>query len=92
MNTLPHGQTVSKLAFSYNGTYIATGDIIGFARVFGVKTGQEVFQVDLGINHSIQDICFSPDGRSLAIAFGHLFKVFKSSIGPPVRILTQYNI
>ncbi|PTB48057.1 hypothetical protein M431DRAFT_11211 [Trichoderma harzianum CBS 226.95] len=74
MNTLPYKDFVTKLAFSYNGKYIATGDSMGIVRIFGVETVQEVFQVDLGT--AIRDICFSPDGRSLATASRNLIKVF----------------
>ncbi|KAK4059274.1 hypothetical protein Trihar35433_11027 [Trichoderma harzianum] len=92
MNTLPHKYSVISLAFSYNGKYIATGDRKGIARIFGVETAQEVFHVDLGTNDYIWDICFSPDGRSLATTSRNLIQVFKSLIGPPVKILTQYKI
>lgn len=93
MNTLPHEETVIKLAFSYNGKYIATGDKKGIARIFGVETVQQVFQVNLGThNFFIEDICLSPDGRSLATTSDILIKVFESSIGPPVEVLTQYKI
>ncbi|PKK44990.1 hypothetical protein CI102_10611 [Trichoderma harzianum] len=76
MNTLPYKDFVTKLAFSYNGKYIATGDSRGIVRIFGVETVQEVFQVDLGTASFIGDICFSPDGRSLATANNNLIQVF----------------
>ncbi|KAF3056074.1 hypothetical protein CFAM422_012936 [Trichoderma lentiforme] len=76
MNTLPYEYySVTKLAFSHNGKYIATGDDSGIVRIFGVETVQEVFQVAIGTDN-IRDICFSPDGRYLATAFGNFIKVF----------------
>ncbi|OPB36005.1 hypothetical protein A0O28_0111710 [Trichoderma guizhouense] len=82
MNILPHDDTrvVNKLAFSHNGKYIATGNNRGIVQIFGVETVQKVFQVDLRTNNYIRDICFSPDGRSLAIASNNLIKVFDINI------------
>ncbi|KAL6808793.1 hypothetical protein V8C40DRAFT_259334 [Trichoderma camerunense] len=75
MNTWPHEALVMKLAFSHNGKYIATGGASGIVRVFSVETVQTVFQVDLWTQWPIRDICFIPDGRSLATASGNLITV-----------------
>ncbi|KAL6808311.1 hypothetical protein J3E69DRAFT_378436 [Trichoderma sp. SZMC 28015] len=76
MNTLPHEDLVIKIAFSHDGKYVATGGRRGIARIFGVETMQKVTEVDLGTANYVTDICFSPDGRSLATASDNLMKVF----------------
>ena len=64
-----HGGPVRAVAFSPDGTMIATGSSDGSARLLDAATGAEIMQVDHG--SSVHAVAFSPDGTRLATGCGH---------------------
>ncbi|MFO0852553.1 MAG: serine/threonine-protein kinase [Gemmataceae bacterium] len=62
-----HAQTVEALAFSPDGTHLATGSTDKTVRVWDWRTGQLVHTM-ADAQGAIRGLAFSPDGRTLAIA------------------------
>lgn len=56
-----HTDSVNDVAFSSDGTLIATGSSDGTARLWDSATGKEVRQL-LGHTGAVYAVAFSPDG------------------------------
>jgi WD40 repeat protein len=63
---LPHPTGVNGVAFSADGTYLATAAKDGVARVWLVSSGQQV--AGMAHDKSLNGLAFSPDGSYLATA------------------------
>ncbi len=61
---LDHGDAVRAVAFSPDGTRVATGSDDGSARVFDTATGTELSRLDHG--DAVYTVAFSPDGSRVA--------------------------
>ena len=61
---LDHGGLVCGVAFSPDGTRVATGSYDGSARVFDAATGAELARLDHG--GLVYGVAFSPDGTRVA--------------------------
>ena len=62
-----HVSTVGAIAYSADGTRIATGGHDRSVRIFDSQTGAELWRM-LGHRSEVEDLAFSPDGRSLVSA------------------------
>jgi eukaryotic-like serine/threonine-protein kinase len=60
-----HGDTVSYVAFSPNGKYLASAGADQTVRLWDAQTGKPL-KIFLGHEDVINDIAFSPDSRTLA--------------------------
>ena len=56
---------VSTLAYSPDGSRLATAGMDGTVRIWDPATGK-LLRAILGANHAIESLCWSPDGRMLA--------------------------
>jgi WD40 repeat protein/transcriptional regulator with XRE-family HTH domain len=65
-----HTSGVNDVAFSPDGTRLATASLDGTAKVWDAVTGQELFTLDPGeaARGKLYSIAFSPDGKQLATA------------------------
>jgi WD40 repeat protein len=61
---LDHDDSVSAVAFSPDGTRVATGSYDDSARVFDAATGTEIARLDH--DDSVSAVAFSPDGTRVA--------------------------
>ncbi|KAL7946668.1 hypothetical protein V8C42DRAFT_318493 [Trichoderma barbatum] len=75
VGTVQHNHIVDKIAFSHDGKYIATCSIGASARIFDFETKEKVFQQDLRTS-GYGEVCFTPDGRFLAIASDKIVQVW----------------
>jgi WD40 repeat protein/Tfp pilus assembly protein PilF len=60
-----HDRTVTSLAFSPDGVYVASGGFNNTIKIWEVSTGREIATL-LGHQNGLNSLCFSPDGRHLA--------------------------
>jgi WD40 repeat protein len=77
---LDHGDTVWAVAFSPDGSRVATGSGDDSARVFDATTGAELSRLD----HSgaVYEVVFSPDGTRVATgSFDDSARVFEATTG-----------
>ena len=65
---LDHDSGVGSVAFSPDGTRVATGSYDGSARVFDATTGAELARLDHG--GGVRSVAFSPDGTRVATGSG----------------------
>ena len=66
---MPHGNRVYDLAFSRDGTRLATGCSDNTIRIWDIATGQDVCELR-GHQAYVHAVAFSPDGTRLASASG----------------------
>ena len=64
ISRLDHGSSVSAVAFSPDGTRVATGSDDGSARVFDAATGAQIYRLDQ--DGTVSAVAFSPDGTRVA--------------------------
>jgi WD40 repeat protein len=64
---------VSGVAFSPDSRWLATASFRGVVTVWDTITGRELFHVPGPAGYTVA-VAFSPDGRRLAVAGGHLVK------------------
>ena len=79
----PPSVTVSALAVTRSGNFVATGCSDGRIRIWDMKTGQ--MQKELTENASICGLAFAPDGTSLVVG-RHEFK------NPTTTDFTKWNL
>ena len=68
LSRLDHGYAVRAVAFSPDGTRVATGSDDGSARVFDAATGAELCRLDH--DGGVHAVAFSPDGTRVATGSG----------------------
>src|SRR5207302_748865 len=80
---LDHGGAVDAVAFSPDGTRLATGSSDGSARVFDAATGAKVCRLDH--DGAVAAVAFSPDGTRLATGSrDNSARVFDAATGAEV--------
>ena len=62
-----HTSDVWDVAYSPDGTQVATASWDGTAKIWDAKTGQELYTLE-GHCKALQDVAYSPDGNQLATA------------------------
>jgi WD40 repeat protein len=67
LNLSDHRDSVTKIAFSPDGTKLATASFDGTARVWDGGSGEERLTLG-GYGTRLQDVVFSPDGGHLVTA------------------------
>ena len=84
-----HEKGSNGIAFSPDGTLIASAGEEGTARVWRIADGSEVVRLQLG--RRVSDVLFSPDGRYLAAAggFDGTAKVWDMAKGAEVLSIAQ---
>ena len=92
-----HSGSISALAFSPDGSQIATASSDRTTRLWDVKSGSELLSLH-GHSEDVRDVAFSPDGKFLVTAsddktvqfyildVGELIKLAKARVS---RTLTQ---
>jgi WD40 repeat protein/DNA-binding XRE family transcriptional regulator len=63
-----HASGVNDVAFSPDGTQVATASLDGTAKVWNAATGQELMTLPGADGSKVYSVAFSPDGRRLATA------------------------
>ena len=91
VSRLDHDAPVNAVAFSPDGTRVATGSSDGSGRVFDAATGAEVSRLDH--DAPVNAVAFSPDGTRVATGSGGGFsrggsaRVFDAATGAEVSRL-----
>jgi len=91
-----HKFGVLTLAFSGDGQTLASGGSDGFLRIWRLETGGLVKAIPVGIHSDglgsdINDLDFTPDGKSLAVATGSSILIFKSTDLSQELTLQRHN-
>jgi WD40 repeat protein len=83
-----HADAVNGVAYSPDGTRLASGSSDGSVRVWNVTTGQEVLPPLRGHEDQIYAVAYSPDGRTLASAGDDMtVRVWDATTGQLIRTL-----
>lgn len=69
-----HQAAVSTLAFSHDGTIMASGGRDHSVVVWEVKTGKSIWKNDTGFSQGIYQVRFSPDDKQLGVVSWELLK------------------
>jgi len=77
----------ASLAFSPDGTRLATGGIMEKVRLWDVATGKQIFEVDHG-DRTVTAVAFRADGRVIAVGGGKTVDLRDASTGKRLRSLT----
>ena len=77
---LDHDGDVNAVAFSPDGTRVATGSGDGSARVFDAATGPSLARLDH--DGAVNAVAFSPDGTRVATGSEQSARVFDAATGP----------
>jgi hypothetical protein len=86
ISRLDHGSSVSAVAFSPDGTRVASGSSDGSARVFDAATGAEIARLDH--DDSVSAVAFSPDGTRVATgSYDDSARVFDAATGTEISRL-----
>jgi WD40 repeat protein len=77
-----HTDSILDVSFSADQRYIASASQDGTVRVWDVASGKEVFQSRGAYHDQYSSICFSPDGRRVALAgYSSKIQLFSFSEG-----------
>jgi WD40 repeat protein len=68
---------INALAFSHDGTKLASGSVNGRLHVWDVRTASEVFSVQ-GQHGGVNDVCWKPDDEILAMAQADTVVILKN--------------
>jgi WD40 repeat protein len=86
-----HEGIVPGVAFSADGTRLATASTDATAKIWDVKTGELVFTLS-GHTSAVVDIAYSPDGRKIATGSGDASaKIWDATTGRELFTLTGHS-
>jgi WD40 repeat protein len=86
-----HTHTVLSVAFSPDGTRLASGDADGMVKVWDAQTGQEPLSFKAHTDR-VYIVAFSPDGKRLASASeDRTVKVWDATTSPEPRRFSEYT-
>jgi WD40 repeat protein len=86
-----HEGIVPGVAFSLDGTQLATASTDGTAKIWDVKTGELLFTL-AGHASAVVDIAYSPDGKKLATASGDATaKIWDATTGKELLTLIGHS-
>lgn len=88
-----HNDAVAAVAFSPDGTLLATGSLDKTVKLWSIRTGDLVRTID-GHNYSVRSVAFSPSGETLVAGAGEGFdkgevKIWDVSTGKLRQILAK---
>lgn len=87
---LPHSNLVNAVAFSPDGSALATASEDQTARLWALPTGHMV--ASLAHTSPVRQVKFSPDGRFLATLAGDpVARLFDARTGKPVRVFNEHG-
>jgi WD40 repeat protein len=66
-----HVSGVMRVAFAPDGKSLATGAFDGRVKLWSLAAQQEVLTLPIPIGALFRSLCFSPDGRALAVGYLH---------------------
>jgi WD40 repeat protein len=79
---------VEDLAFNPDGTHIAACGEKGFVGAWEIRTGRDVFTLQVSPPYNLTAVCYSSDGRRLALAdMNPIIRVLDTKTGKEVLIL-----
>ncbi|WP_251979622.1 serine/threonine-protein kinase [Salinibacter ruber] len=86
-----HDRTVTSVAFSPEGSLVATGSHDGTARLWSTRTGEEV-QVLRGHKGLVYSVAFSPDGSRVATGSADTkARLWSAATGEQVQVLRGHE-
>jgi WD40 repeat protein len=80
-----HDSVVGGVAFSSDGTRIATASRDGLAKVWDASTGNELLSL-IGDGSPLSGVAFSPDGRQLATAGAFGIRTYSLNIADAMQL------
>ena len=86
-----HNDSVQGVAFSQNGTLVASASYDGTVKVWDTTTGKESLTLK-GHTEPVRSVAFSPDGKRLASASGETIKLWDATTGKESLTLTGHTI
>lgn len=86
-----HSDTIFDVAFSYDGSYLATAGADGVMKVFETETGRHIRSFE-GHTHHVLGVSWRADGRLLATSGAdNVVKVWDFNTGQGVRSIKGFN-
>ena len=94
-----HGQNqaVHALAFSPDGTHLASGSQLqplpgtGTAKVWNIATGEETLSLQVPSGNAVQCLSYSPDGMRLALSFNFTTVLLDTATGKQTLTLEGHR-
>ncbi len=86
-----HSDTIFDVAFSYDGSYLATSGADGVMKIFETETGRHIRSFE-GHTHHVLGVSWRADGRLLATSGAdNVVKVWDFNTGQGVRSIKGFN-